>query len=185
MKKKEVTGKSSFENSEIISQRGFTLIELLMIVGIISVLAAIVAVGIDLSRKKGRDSQRTADIKQFLQAFELFFQEHNRYPNNVNDLVANDGEIIGDDNGKIETALIAYMTRVPADKLFKTGKTGVNDFFYAYDPTITGNLCEGVFSVNRFETSGGVSQYGSRDITTGADKHINTADYNFCFRFSY
>jgi len=164
---------------------GFTLVELIVVIGIICLLGAFTIIGIDMSRKKARDAQRVADMKQYKQVFEMFFQQYNRYPDNTNDGIALTGEIIGDDTGPIEQVLLPFMTKVPGDALFQTGFTGSDDYYYAYDPDITADTCEGVIAVNRFETQAGLDSYGEQGVTAGANQNINTAHYNYCFKFSY
>lgn len=52
------------------AQVGFTLIEILVVIGLVSVLAAIVAIAINPGRQfsQGRDAQRSSDINAILNA---------------------------------------------------------------------------------------------------------------------
>lgn len=59
---------------------GFTLIELLVVVAIISLLAAIVLVGLQNSRQKARDAKRLSDMTQMNTALELYFASYKGYP---------------------------------------------------------------------------------------------------------
>lgn len=60
--------------------RGFTLIELLVVIGIIGLLASIVLVALNDSRKKARDTRRIADIKQIQKGLELYISNHGSLP---------------------------------------------------------------------------------------------------------
>jgi prepilin-type N-terminal cleavage/methylation domain-containing protein len=59
---------------------GFTLVELLIVIAIIGILAAIVLVNLNVSRKKGRDARRLSDIHQIMTALELFYADNSGYP---------------------------------------------------------------------------------------------------------
>lgn len=60
--------------------RGFTLIELLVVIGIIGLLSTIVSVALGNARLKARDARRMSDLKQVGSALELYYSEHDRYP---------------------------------------------------------------------------------------------------------
>lgn len=64
---------------------GFTLIELLVVVGVIGVLATIVAVGINPATQlaKARDSQRKNDIAEIARALEAYYSMFGYYPYNT------------------------------------------------------------------------------------------------------
>lgn len=59
---------------------GFTLIELLVVIAIIGVLSSVVMVSINNSRAKARDVKRIADIRQLVNALELYYSANNSYP---------------------------------------------------------------------------------------------------------
>lgn len=109
----------------------------------------------------------------------FFYDDNDRYPDNINDGVSTSGEVVGDEAGVIETLLQPYLPVVPSDPLYN-GSTLIDDFFYGYDPIHSG--CQPVISINRFETQGAIDQYGWQDTTTGGDMRINTAHYNYCFK---
>lgn len=61
-------------------QKGFTLVELLIVLAIIGVLAAIVLISLNSSRKGGRDARRVADMREVATALQLYFAENSGYP---------------------------------------------------------------------------------------------------------
>lgn len=64
--------------------RGFTLIELLVVIAIIGILTGIILVGLDSSRKMGRDTKRVADVNNIALALELYYNKNRSYPKNIN-----------------------------------------------------------------------------------------------------
>lgn len=60
--------------------RGFTLIELLVVIAIIGLLASIILVSLNSSRKKSRDARRKADIKQMITALQLYYDKIGSLP---------------------------------------------------------------------------------------------------------
>lgn len=59
---------------------GFSLIELLVIISIIGLLSASVMVTLGSARQKSRDAKRLADIRQIINALELYFADNYAYP---------------------------------------------------------------------------------------------------------
>lgn len=60
-------------------KKGFTLIELLIVIGIIGVLASIVLVSMGSARAKARDAVRQADMRQWVSAMELYYNDNDHY----------------------------------------------------------------------------------------------------------
>lgn len=63
------------------NKKGFTLIELLVVVAIMGLLSALAVVALNQARARARDARRVADIKQIQTALELYYLDHNGYPN--------------------------------------------------------------------------------------------------------
>lgn len=70
--------------------KGFTLVELLVVMAILGILVTLVAGGFRTAQMRGRDSKRKSDLKEIANALEVFYSDHNKYPD------ANDG------NGQIQ-----------------------------------------------------------------------------------
>lgn len=62
------------------TNKGFTLIEILIVVAIIGILASIVLVGLNPSKKAANDARRLSDLKQVQNALELFYHKCGYYP---------------------------------------------------------------------------------------------------------
>lgn len=62
---------------------GFTLIELLVVISIISLLSAIVITSMQTSRDKGIDSKKIQLVSEYRNAIELYYSQHEEYPNFV------------------------------------------------------------------------------------------------------
>lgn len=58
---------------------GFTLLEILVVISIIGILIAIGSAAFSTAQKKGRDTRRFADMKQYQSVFELYYSENNTY----------------------------------------------------------------------------------------------------------
>ncbi len=59
---------------------GFTLIELLVVIAIIGILSTLAVVSFTTARRRARDAQRIANVKQIQNALEFYFGEMNQYP---------------------------------------------------------------------------------------------------------
>lgn len=64
--------------------KAFTLIELLVVVGIIATLSAVIMVGYTQSKQKSRNSRRASDISSVTNALQLYYDDKNSVPVNVN-----------------------------------------------------------------------------------------------------
>lgn len=65
-------------------KKGFTLIELLVVVAILGVLASMITVSLNRARISARDAKRIAEINQMRKAVEVYYLNHDAYPQ-VND----------------------------------------------------------------------------------------------------
>ena len=62
-------------------EKGFTLIELLVVIAIIGLLSSIVLVSLNAARGKARDAVRKQDLKEIHKALEMYYLNHDQYPN--------------------------------------------------------------------------------------------------------
>jgi prepilin-type N-terminal cleavage/methylation domain-containing protein len=95
---------------------GFTLIELLVVISIIGILASIVLVSLDGTRKKGRDSKRISDVKQLQLALELYYDQNNSFPPRI----CTNTSVCGTSCGGTSCAAVyltgpGYLSVVPTD----------------------------------------------------------------------
>lgn len=61
-------------------KRGFTLLELLVVISVISMLSSVILANTSTARAKGRDSQRTQQIRQIDLATRLYIQDNGHAP---------------------------------------------------------------------------------------------------------
>jgi len=63
-----------------IQETGFTLIELLVVISIISLLATVALASLNDARAKARDAQRVTEMKEVQKALQLYWHDHQEYP---------------------------------------------------------------------------------------------------------
>lgn len=66
---------------------GFTLVELLVVMSIIGILATVILGGFRASQKRARDTKRKSDLQQVGKALEMFYNDHERYPDSNSGLI--------------------------------------------------------------------------------------------------
>ena len=89
-------------------RKGFTLIELLVVISIIGLLAAAGLAVFSSAQKRARDAKRKSDIHALEQAIQMYYTEHNSYPDN-----ATTGS--GDWPAAFKAQLAPYMDTIPID----------------------------------------------------------------------
>ena len=72
--------------------RGFSLIELLVVIGILSVIAAIVAPNLLGKADDANVNATKVQIEQITAAIDLYRLETGKYPQDLNDLISNPGD---------------------------------------------------------------------------------------------
>jgi prepilin-type N-terminal cleavage/methylation domain-containing protein len=75
---------------------GFTLIELLVVMAVIGVLAAGLVIIVNPGGQIGRarDAERKSDLSQIQKSLEMYYDDYNRYPDDVTALTENGGNYI-------------------------------------------------------------------------------------------
>lgn len=139
-------------------KRGFTLVELLIIIGIISILFAVILVAVDPARRfsEARDAVRRQDVRNILEAaVEYMADNRGNYPTNLDSLTSSvqvlgtcaNGAGIGgcagislitDACGDLSGSLVeTYLASIPFDP--STGSAGKTRY---YINKTTGNRIE-------------------------------------------
>lgn len=102
--------------------KGFTLVELLVVMAILGVLVTLVAGGFRTAQVRGRDSKRKSDLKEIANSLEVFYSDHNEYPEAVGGIIRaciyNPAEGSGDCEwgaSEFTDGATVYFRTLPAD----------------------------------------------------------------------
>jgi type II secretion system protein G len=100
-------------------QQGFTIVELLIVIVVIGILAALVITTFTGIQQKGRNTERTTDIKALHGQIEAYYAQNGKYPtlDQMNDATAGgfratsmkglDAEALKDPKGTAQTLVAA------------------------------------------------------------------------------
>lgn len=98
--------------------KGFTMIELLVVIAILGLLATVGLVSFRTAQIKGRDAQRKNDLAQVQKGLELYYNDHQSYPDSL--------PVAGGSWQDANNTL--YMKEIPEDPKF-------GDYPYSSDGT--------------------------------------------------
>src|SRR5678815_2336258 len=98
-------------SGRFMNERGFTLIELLIVVGIISVLAAIAVPNFLEAQTRSKTARAQHDLKTMATALEAYYLDYNQYPRQG---PMNTCNIFKEPIRELTTPS-AYITQHPAD----------------------------------------------------------------------
>lgn len=74
-----------------VASKGFTLVELLIVIVVIAILAAVTIVAYNGAQGRARDSARYSDVKNILDALELYHSQNGVFPANSPTMSTNPG----------------------------------------------------------------------------------------------
>jgi len=86
---------------------GFTMVELLVVIGVISVLLAMVLPGLQRARRAAEDRRAEAEVYAIHSALRAYLAEYSRWP------VPSVG---GDHEGQVDRRLVRILSGVPDDR---------------------------------------------------------------------
>ncbi|MDB4940358.1 MAG: gspG [Candidatus Doudnabacteria bacterium] len=118
--------------------KGFTLIELIVVIAIISLLASIVLINLNVGRQKSRAAKRYSDLKQVQSALELYYTDFGSYPQSAssgglwNSQCPAWGSVAA--NSVIPGLVPKYLAAMPADPS-QNIPTNNNCYLYRSDGT--------------------------------------------------
>jgi len=145
-------------------KRGFTLVEIVIVVGIISLLTAVILASVSKAREQTRDKVRLSDIEQMQLTMRLYAEANNGYPS---DPSYDSGVEIGN-NSALATDLQIIQPSLPRDPISDT------NYKYVYDTKFNCTAPDQtVIYVNAFETltdnanADDVCGIGANDASSG------------------
>lgn len=98
-------------------EAGFTLVEILTVMVIIGILTSMSIASYQSTQQKSRDTRRKSDLKQIVNALEIYYNDKGTYPTDSSGLIegcnggsiCNWGDVFQDENNTI------YMIQLPED----------------------------------------------------------------------
>ncbi len=140
------------------NKKGFTILELLVVIAIIGILSAIILSALNSSRSKSRDAKRIEELRQMVNALEMYYNVNGVYPSRAQLYSATN-------QNQANNPLAPYLWPLPRDP-----KTGA---FYNYSGirqslTPTGSACVGYHLGASLENNNQVLQNDSDFVSTNS-----------------
>lgn len=132
----------------------FTLIEMLIVMGIISVLAAVSLFALEGSRESARDARRRADLETIRSGLELYRSDCGEYP--IPSRITPGSTLTGDGTAGCPAANV-YIQSIPGDPV-----VGRNYAYLSVSPFRTYRICAGLES-----ETGAITACSSANCGTG------------------
>ncbi|HEX8226831.1 MAG TPA: prepilin-type N-terminal cleavage/methylation domain-containing protein [Candidatus Saccharimonadales bacterium] len=104
------------------TQQGFTIVELLIVIVVIGILAALVITTYNGIQQKGRNTERTTDLKAVQGQLEAYYAQTGRYPTG-----AADGSGLGSDSDNNVDFIAANMKGLDKEAL-RDPKAAAGDY---------------------------------------------------------
>ncbi|HEX8182757.1 MAG TPA: prepilin-type N-terminal cleavage/methylation domain-containing protein [Candidatus Saccharimonadales bacterium] len=127
------------------TQQGFTIVELLIVIVVIGILAALVITTYNGIQQKGRNTERTTDLKAIQGQLEAFYATNGRYPTSANlgsTSATNVAFIQSEMKGLDKEALRdPKATATPLDYSLASSPTA-NKYSYAPSGDAAGSTCD-------------------------------------------
>ena len=108
-------------------QKGFTIVELLIVIVVIGILAALVITTYNGIQQKGRNTERTTDLKALQGQLEAYYVQNTRYPTSTD---------LGSTSANNVTFITASMKGLDKEAL-RDPKAAVGDFSLATTSTLS------------------------------------------------
>jgi prepilin-type N-terminal cleavage/methylation domain-containing protein len=125
-------------------QKGFTIVELLIVIVVIGILAALVITTYNGIQQKGRNTERTTDLKAVQGQLEAYYAQNGRYPSttDIGTTSANNVTFIQASMKGLDKEALRDPKGAGGDYSVGSSTTGVASK-YQYKPTDdSGNACD-------------------------------------------
>jgi len=98
-------------------QKRFHLFELLLVIAILGLLSTLAIIAIGNAREQARDAARLEDVREIQVSLELYFHDHNRYPEAVEAVTLGQGNFacLGNSGWAATGCETGYLANVPSN----------------------------------------------------------------------